>query len=438
MTLPEHIGESNAGQVRAALLSVIGRAPEALIVDMAATVSCDQAGAHAVARAYQRALVSHTEFRMVVTSGAVLRMLGMTGAGRLMPIYSSVEAALAPRPPSAGAALTTDERAGPGAGAEVALLDRDGVITWVNQAWRDFAAANGGDQAGTGRGVSYLRACADAGDDPAAQDVAAAIRAALAGDLPSPLTIEVPCHSPATERWFDVLISSRLDDRGRCAGVTVTLSLARSGPRATSAGAAAMTPGVLRDLIDALGDGIAVADEGGTLVLASRRLEEMFGWRRGYGPAPPAPRLFPAHLQAARAGFPESGFPESGFPAGRRPAPEVRRAGAGARLTGLRQDGSTFPAEISISALRTAAGRFSLMVVRDATRARGLTAAPRASHDLELLDTVITALYRAGLSLQGIAGLPGGEARQHIEAALRVLDDTIGEIRGAAFADRDR
>ena len=215
---------------------------------------------------------------------------------------------------------------------EVALLDRDGVIAWVNQAWQAFAAANGGDPARTGRGVSYLRACAAAGDDPVAQEVAGAIRAALVGDLPGPLTVEVPCHSPATERWFDVLISSRFDDRGRCQGATVTLSLARSQPRSgppapdwrwprDRAVPPRMTPGVLRNMIEAFGDGVALADREGTLVLASPRLEEMFGYQRTELAGQPVERLIPAHLQAIRA----------------------RPMGAGALLTGLRKDGTSFP-----------------------------------------------------------------------------------------------
>ena len=97
VALPEDIDVSNAGQIREELLSVINRGAEALIVDMTATMSCDHAGADAVARAYQRAVVSRTELRLVVTSGVVLRMLGMTGVGRLVPVYPSVEAALAAR-----------------------------------------------------------------------------------------------------------------------------------------------------------------------------------------------------------------------------------------------------------------------------------------------------------------------------------------------------
>ena len=99
VALPEHIDVSNAGQIREELLSVINRDAEALIVDMTATISCDLTGADAVARAYQRAVVSRTDLRLVVTSGVVLRMLGMTGVGRLVPVYPSVEAALAARSP---------------------------------------------------------------------------------------------------------------------------------------------------------------------------------------------------------------------------------------------------------------------------------------------------------------------------------------------------
>src|SRR4051812_28611669 len=79
---------------------------------------------------------------------------------------------------------------------QVALLDVDGVITEVNQAWREFCLANGGDPAATGPGVSYLGVCAAAAGDPAADEVAAAISAAVAGALAAPVSVLVPGHSP--------------------------------------------------------------------------------------------------------------------------------------------------------------------------------------------------------------------------------------------------
>jgi hypothetical protein len=46
----------------------------------------------------------------------------------------------------------------------------------------------------------------------------------LLGDLPAPAHVEVPCHAPTRSRFFDVLVSSRRDDRGAVLGATVTLS----------------------------------------------------------------------------------------------------------------------------------------------------------------------------------------------------------------------
>ena len=93
--LPEHVDVSNAGQIREELLSVINRGANALIVDMTPTVSCDHAGAEATARAHQRALVSGTQMRLVVTAPIVRRVLGVNGLDRLIPMYPSLEAAAA-------------------------------------------------------------------------------------------------------------------------------------------------------------------------------------------------------------------------------------------------------------------------------------------------------------------------------------------------------
>lgn len=113
---------------------------------------------------------------------------------------------------------------GKNAVVEVALLDLDGVIVHTNVAWDDFCLENGGILTSVGVGVSYLEACAAAGDDPSANAVGEAIRMALRGDLPAPLSILVPCDSPAQARVFNTLISSRLDEFGVCIGATVTLS----------------------------------------------------------------------------------------------------------------------------------------------------------------------------------------------------------------------
>jgi anti-anti-sigma factor len=272
VVLPGHMDLSNAAEIRSELLAVINRCATVMIADMSATVSCDHSGAEALSRAYQRAVVSGTDLRLVVTSEAVRHEITISGLDWLVPVHPSLEQALtckkqaewaltptAHAPARAGAAGQRDsvDRArpvtqqgpvgaptpDPDVGTEIALLDRHGVIVSVNRAWQAFATANHGDPSRVGPGVSYLNACAAAGKDPVALKAAAAIRQALKGDLPGPLKIEVPCHSADTARWFDMLISTRVDADGKRLGATVTLALARSqplaGPAAREGGSAA-------------------------------------------------------------------------------------------------------------------------------------------------------------------------------------------------------
>jgi anti-anti-sigma factor len=116
VTLPAHIDVANAGQIREELLSVINRGATDLVADMTVTVSCDHAGADAVARAYQRAAAAGTQLRLVVPTPIVRRVLSINGLDRLIPIYPSLEAATAAAAPATVAppvptpAASADER----------------------------------------------------------------------------------------------------------------------------------------------------------------------------------------------------------------------------------------------------------------------------------------------------------------------------------------
>ncbi len=237
MSFPEQVDVFNAGLIREQMLAVISRGAAVLIGDMTDTLSCDRAGAEAIALAYQQAQASGTDLRLVVSSEVVQRVLATGDVDRVVSLYPFVSASLAAPNPGDGALLMLAEtpagqaRPETDVGVEVALLDRDGVIVWVNDAWRAFAAANGGDMTRAGTGVSYFDICAAAGDDPTAIAVADAIRAALSGRLSAPARVEMPCHSPRTGRWFDTMISARHGDNGRLLGATVTFSLTRSEHR---------------------------------------------------------------------------------------------------------------------------------------------------------------------------------------------------------------
>jgi anti-sigma B factor antagonist len=160
---------SNAGQIREDLLSVINRGAKELIADMTATVSCDHAGAGAVVRAHQRAVVSGAELRLVVTAQIVSRVLSTAGVDRLVSVYPSLEAAMAasaparvltlvagpagtgadgqPPPPRAGPASRPVQATGPADGGQAAITPAgtrellDTVITSLSNVGLSLRAA---------------------------------------------------------------------------------------------------------------------------------------------------------------------------------------------------------------------------------------------------------------------------------------------------------
>ncbi len=306
VAFPEHVDVSNAARVREQLLAAFDRGAAVVIADMSATASCEHAGIDVLARAYQQAAVRRAELRLVATAPAVRRLLAAQGLDRLVPVYSSVEAAIA------------------------------------------------------------------------------------AGEPDGPDPLEDPAPPDET---------------------------------------------VLRRLIDALADGIVLADEDGRIVLANRQAAAMFGYQPGELAGQPVESLIPASLRDVhrldRAAYAEK--------------PTARPMADRARLVGLRQDGTTIPVTITLSPIPTASGHFVLAVVRDATHEHGqddltdlvrAALAGQAHHAEDLLDRVVAGLFHVGLSLETAAGQPAELARKQISEALQRLDDTIHEIRDHVFRFR--
>jgi len=314
------------------LLDALRQGAVTLIADMSATRSCDLAAADAMARVYQRAAASQAELRLVIPAQEVRRLVTADILDRLVPVYSSLDAALAAGVPD-----------GP------------------------------------------------AGDGP-----------------PRPGTL-----------------ASRLVERER----------EQAGREAGSWPPLQADEAVLRQLIDALDDGIALAGQDGTIVLANRRLAGMLGYQPADLAGQPVEVLVPAGLREAHRGH------RAGY--ARRPI--ARPMADRARLVAVRRDGGSVPVTITLAPVPTAGGHLVLAVVRDATHARhrddltallSAAAAREAELSRELLDRVVASLFHAGLSLQAAASLPADAARERITDALQHLDETIHEIRDHVFRSR--
>jgi anti-sigma B factor antagonist len=93
VAMPAEIDAVNAERIRQGLLSAVSLSAAVVVIDMSGTTFCDSAGVQAIITAYRQAAANGTEFRLVAT--AVLRILTIVGIGELVPIYPTLEAALA-------------------------------------------------------------------------------------------------------------------------------------------------------------------------------------------------------------------------------------------------------------------------------------------------------------------------------------------------------
>ena len=98
VTAPAEIDITIAEQLRVVLRSAARRQPT-IVVDMTRTRFCDSAGLNVLVRAHTQALAGGGELRLVIPDGGpVSRIFALTGLDRVIPLFSSLDVALAPPP----------------------------------------------------------------------------------------------------------------------------------------------------------------------------------------------------------------------------------------------------------------------------------------------------------------------------------------------------
>ena len=97
VAVPAEMDIASSRRLGGALGSALTSA-STVIVDMSATTLCDSSGARILLLAHEQAAATGVELRLVVTSTVVLRILGLLGVDRMIPVFPSLEAALAAEP----------------------------------------------------------------------------------------------------------------------------------------------------------------------------------------------------------------------------------------------------------------------------------------------------------------------------------------------------
>ena len=112
-----------------------------------------------------------------------------------------------------------------------------------------------------------------------------------------------------------------------------------------------------RALLESAPDAMVIMDQCGRIVLVNSRTEEMFGYKRSEVLSFPVEVLIPQGFHGRHLGHRRSFFSD----------PRQHPMGAGLELFGLRKDGTEFPVEISLSAIKTAEGVLVSSAIRDMT-----------------------------------------------------------------------
>jgi PAS domain S-box-containing protein len=112
-----------------------------------------------------------------------------------------------------------------------------------------------------------------------------------------------------------------------------------------------------RQVLDAAADAMVIVDVQGKIAIVNARTEQMFCYPRAKLVGKSVEILMPERFRERHLGHRTEYINK----------PRLRAMGVGMELVGLRQDGSEFPVEISLSPIATVSGLFVSSVIRDVT-----------------------------------------------------------------------
>lgn len=238
--------------------------------------------------------------------------------------------------------------------AQIAVLDNEGKLIAVNEAWKRFAQENGSEGSSPGLGENYMHVCHKAclENDGRTPEVLAGIQSVLDG-IQSSFTLEYPCHSPQEERWFLMTVTPLQGELGGAVIAHTNISKRKQAEQALQ-GSEARLGGIINSAMDAI---ISVDDQQ-RIVLFNRAAERMFGYSSEEVLGQSLARFVPAKFRDAHEGHIRR-FGATG---------ETTRAMGGPNaVSGMRSNGEEFPIEASISQIEAHGQQLFTVILRDIT-----------------------------------------------------------------------
>ncbi len=234
--------------------------------------------------------------------------------------------------------------------AQIALLDAQGVILSVNEAWRSGAGnALQGEKFGVGQNYREVCRRAHGGCTKDAEDTALGIRQVLGGEV-NEFVLEYPCHSPDAQRWFRLMVRP-LQESQLAGAVVMQVDI-------TEAKVAEVVQLRLAAVVDSTDDAIIGKTLEGVINSWNRGAEKMFGYSAAEALGKPLLMIFPPERVAEEVAI-------------------LARLGRGERVkpfetVRVRKDGQRIDISATISPIMDGGGRIVGVskIARDITQQR--------------------------------------------------------------------
>ena len=158
--------------------------------------------------------------------------------------------------------------------AHIAILDRNGTIIAVNQAWRNFADDNGMSWDDYGVGRNYLRVSesGESDENNFGSTIARGIRDIIDGRIDQ-FQFEYPCHSPDEERWFLARITSfRSEDSLR-----IVVSHNNVTPVKIAESTLALSHELANNIVNTVDQALVILDENLHIEVVNNAFSQQFG-----------------------------------------------------------------------------------------------------------------------------------------------------------------